>query len=217
MQGLILELQNQLINPPGESAQYTMAPMSRIKFGDYKHLLDKAKKSAVCINLFVKDNMLQTLLMQRTSYGVHSNQISFPGGRVEENDLSIITTALREFAEETGSVITPTVIGNLSGLYIPPSNFYVNPVLTYSAPINDFNPSANEVFKLIEIPLHDLFNDEYVSVQTVQLSDGSGMGKVPCIQINDMIIWGATAMMIAELKAIFNRFNWQELIKKQFN
>src|SRR5690606_7810693 len=99
-----------------------------------------------------------TLLMWRPEYeGVHSGQISFPGGEKEEQDRPLEETALREFNEETGAMSDEIlVLGRLSPIFIPPSDVVVTPVIAYTTAVSGFDPDPNEVAELIETPLVDL-------------------------------------------------------------
>jgi len=118
---------------PGIDAHFKMAPLMRIKLGKN---LDVAalnpKKSAVLALLYPNEAQeLQMVFMLRKTYkGVHSNQIGFPGGKVEKEDNNLLATALRETFEEVGVPSnTIQIITTLTETYIPPSNFLVQPFL----------------------------------------------------------------------------------------
>ena len=200
---LIVTLENQLAkdNLPGLPSQLKMAPVTRINelssFSD-----DSAKKSAVLILFYPKNNQTHIALIKRsTDNSVHSAQISFPGGKTEITDKSLKHTALREAEEEVG--INPNsvkIIGSLTQLYIPPSNFDVYPFVgvTYSTP--DFKPNY-EVQKIVEVDLVNLMNPETCTYKKIQHRTGNDF-VVPCYYIQEEIIWGATAMIISELLEI---------------
>ncbi len=187
-------------NLPGQEAQYLMAPPVRKLYADTASYKATAKQSAVCVALHLNiNNEWCVYLMQRTNQGVHGHQISFPGGKVDAEDVTYLHTALREFNEEVGSITEHVVIGMLTPLYIPPSNFYVEPYLVVvQAPIV-LNISSDEVEKLYSVPLHSLFNNANVSTTQSTLPNGEVL-QTPCFKITELVIWGATAMILSELK-----------------
>ena len=175
-----------------------MTPPDRRSLDLSKIDYSKAKKAAV-LALFYPNSKNETciLLTLRASYkGSHSNQISFPGGKKEPSDSNSEETALRETFEEVG-LNNLTIIKNLSKLYIPPSNFYVSPFMAYIENTPKFN-SNHEVREIIEFPVSKLL-DEGIVYKNVQINNTSKTG-VPCFKLKDYIIWGATAMMLNEIK-----------------
>jgi len=146
-----------------------------------------------------KNNGVSLVLMVRaTDDSVHSGQVSFPGGKVEENDASLTATALREAYEEIGVVPeTVEIIGRLSKLYIPPSNFDVYPIVGVTNSTPSFNTN-NEVSSLLEIDLSTLLNGDIMGYEKIYHRTG-GEFVVPCFHINGEVVWGATAMMLVEL------------------
>lgn len=188
----------------GLDAQFKMAPKLRLKYNKDKIAANNPKKAAVLALFYPnKKNETVLLLTQRASYkGTHSAQISFPGGKIEKDDDNLEVTALRETFEEVGVLpSTVTIIREMTDVYIPPSNFLATPFIGYV----DTRPhlvSNHEVAKLIEITVNDLLNDE--NLTTVNLTT-SYMKKtdVPCFKIDNHIIWGATGMMLSEIKALF--------------
>jgi 8-oxo-dGTP pyrophosphatase MutT (NUDIX family) len=146
------------------------------------------------------------LLMERTADGgVHSGQISFPGGKYESKDGTITYTAMRECEEEMGIATSEHIIlGNLTPLYIPPSNFYVTPTLAIATKPLQFNASQQEVKHILEVPLAQLFSAESKHEQEVYRSDDNTLVmQAPVYRLkNDQVIWGATAMMLSELEVL---------------
>ena len=190
------------IDLPSTSAHIKMAPLERVK------LLDKgfdsyenARKAAVMMLLYPKNELTHLLLIVRNSYpGVHSSQIAFPGGKVEEIDLDLKETALRETLEEIG--IHPdkiSVIRAFSSVYIPPSNFLVYPFLGVSDSELEFSLQEEEVAGIIEMPLSLLLDDSIISIKILETSYAKSI-EVPVFQIENHTVWGATAMMLSELK-----------------
>jgi 8-oxo-dGTP pyrophosphatase MutT (NUDIX family) len=158
---------------------------------------------AVLILLYPNKEEWHTVLMKRPIYnGIHSGQISFPGGKAEAKDNSLRQTALRETQEEIGIPSnTINILGKLTELYIPPSQFIVHPYIGIVEKQPDFIPNKTEVDKLIVVSLKQLFSTKNHTTQKVILSSGIAV-NTPCIVIQNEIIWGATAMMISELKEI---------------
>lgn len=191
---------------PGEEAQFRMAPLKRERMQDYLNRLPDARKGAVCMNLFWHEDALHTILMARPdNMHSHAGQVSFPGGKVEDNDPSWFHTAIREFEEETGINSTELqLLGELSPLYIRASNFLVKPYLTYSGSILHPNPNPQEVKELIYFKLDDLLNDNIKSINQVKLFTGM-LSKVPSYQIKGYTVWGATAMILSEFEDLYRR------------
>jgi len=187
---------------PGLDAQLRLVPATRIN--ELKEIKSppNAKQSSVLVLFYPYQNDIGILLIKRAKdESVHSRQISFPGGKKEDTDTDLKETALRETFEEVG--IAPekvTIIGSLSKLYIPPSNFDVYPYIGY---IN-YNPELNtnsEVEKVLKVKLSELTDPNLFIEKSVKGRDGK-QHEVPCYFIQNEIIWGATAMMLSELIAI---------------
>lgn len=185
----------------GMKSQFKMAPKLRLKF-DEASIAERNPKESAVMALFYpdKDNITRFVLTLRPSYnGAHSGQVSFPGGKVEKNDKNLCETALRETFEETGikkEVIT--IFREVSKTYIPPSNFWVTPYIGY---IN-FTPKFienEEVEVFLEITLDDLLNDTSLTSKVLNTSYMKNM-NVPCFKLNNHIVWGATAMILSEIK-----------------
>ncbi len=207
MDELTARLSERMTSPlPGLSAQLTMASGLRAKAAaSFKMDVKNAKVGAVLIALYPDNGVVRTVLMKRPDYdGTHSGQISFPGGKVEEQDVDIVATALREAEEEVN--IKPndvTVIGQLTELYIPPSNFLVHPIVGVLHSPPNFIPDKREV-ESIHLPQLDyLLRDDIIAETEILLSSGFKL-KTPSFKVDGHIVWGATAMIIAELKALLN-------------
>jgi len=197
----ILLLEDRLKEPlPGRSAQLKMSSLVRIQeMMNFSQGLD-AIQSSVLILFYPIEEGIGLVLMLRPEYkGIHSGQISLPGGKYEEDDESLIYTALREAKEEIG--VDPTqiqIIGQLTEMYIPPSNFIVTPVIGYQATKPVFRADPKEVARIIEINLTDLLDKKNLQMKKMKLRLGFSL-KVPSYVINGNIIWGATAMILSEL------------------
>ena len=187
---------------PGREVQFEMAPETSIKNHTEPSITSNAKESSVLILLYPDANSVKTVLILRNVYdGVHSGQVSFPGGKYEKHDHTLINTALREAQEEIAIRAEDVcVIGKLSKLYIPPSNFNVLPVVGYSIKKPLFECDKKEVQKVIEISIFDLLDKQFKKIKTINVR-----GKriiAPAYEIEGVTIWGATAMIISELMAI---------------
>ncbi len=180
----------------GLNAQKEMSPKGR----DLTIPKDKRnyKKSAVLLTLIPQNGEIFIPLIKRTkSNGTHSGQISFPGGKYEESDLDFEFTAKRESFEEIGLKIPEIeIIGKLSTLFIPVSEFIVYPFVAVYTEINQFNLSKNEVEELILVKLSALQNLE---CKKTEIRNFNGQDyEIPYFDIENQKIWGATAMMLNE-------------------
>jgi 8-oxo-dGTP pyrophosphatase MutT (NUDIX family) len=188
---------------PGYDAHERMMPVTRKTIYRDVVIPDDAKKSAVLILLYPTADGLHFPLIERTEYpGVHSKQIGLPGGSWEEEDADYIATALRETEEEIGvNRHQIEVIGQLSALYIPPSNFWVQPALGFVPQVPSFIPDPSEVASIIETPLAVLTDPATAGESKIQHSSGAYL-TVPSYIIQGHVVWGATAMMLSELSRL---------------
>lgn len=170
------------------------------------------RESAVLAMLYPREGMLHTLLMVRPEYdGVHSGQVSFPGGKREEHDADLQATALREFGEETGARPDQVhVLGAMSRVYIPPSRMLVTPFLAYTPSLGVLRPDPEEVAALVEAPLREVLREDILRFRMQELGAGGIRMRVPYFDIRGQVVWGATAMMIAELRELFGRLGHAE-------
>ena len=192
---------------PAEAAHHKMAPSERIQFLENLDIdALNPKIAAVMMLLYPKNGITHLALIVRNSYpGVHSAQIAFPGGKYEQTDANYQLTALRETHEEIG--IHPNkieIIRGFTSLYIPPSNFKVYPFLGICKEEIVFVPDNNEVVNVIELPLNDFLNDDLV-VTTMMSTSYAKKIEIPAFKINEHIVWGATAMMLSELKEVLKK------------
>jgi 8-oxo-dGTP pyrophosphatase MutT (NUDIX family) len=185
---------------PGYDAHERMMPATRKTIYRDIQVPDDAKKSAVLILMYPGVDGLYFPLIERTEYpGVHSKQIGLPGGAWETEDADFVATALRETEEEIGvSRHAIEVLGQLSPLYIPPSNFWVQPVVGCVHTKPTFVPDPAEVASVIETALAQLHDPGIVTQSKIQHSSGASL-TVPSFVIQGHVVWGATAMMLSEL------------------
>jgi 8-oxo-dGTP pyrophosphatase MutT (NUDIX family) len=189
---------------PGEEAHNIMVPKERLeKMKSINMNRINPKTAAVMMLFYPKEGMTHLVLIVRNSYkGVHSAQIAFPGGKYEQEDLNFEQTALRETHEEIG--VHPNKIKVLKAftqLYIPPSNFMVYPFLGVSREEISFHPDQKEVAGIIELPLSDFMSNSIIVQSKIATSYASSV-EVPAFKIEGHIVWGATAMMLSELKEV---------------
>lgn len=206
---IISKIKHQLSNNlPGELAHVKMAPVTRKEQLKFVKDYSKAQKAAVLILLYLHENNIYIPFIKRPEYdGVHSGQIAFPGGKIEKSDNDLTETALREADEETGiKTEDVTILGYLSDLYVPPSNFLVTPVLGYSEKKPLFKTDKTEVAGLFNFLLEDILDKHNRSFESVLASTDRSRIKVPCFRINQQIIWGATAMILMEFVSLFRTF-----------
>jgi len=156
-------------------------------------------ESSVLILLYPFDNDIFTVLIKRPVYnGVHSGQISFPGGKHEPDDQDLQATALREAHEEVGIVQEEVkIIGKLTDLYIPPSKYLVTPFVGWIPQRPSFISNPEEVEELIEVSIRHLYREETISVKKINLPLGVHL-NAPAFVIGKHVIWGATAMILSE-------------------
>lgn len=192
-----------LIPLPGQASQFKMSPPFRLELIEQQKEAMKTSKKAAVTALFYPDEKQVTkliLILRKTYKGVHSAQVGFPGGRREDADESLKYAALRETWEEVGVPITDIeVLKEMTELYIPPSNFTVYPFfgVTHKTPV--FLKQDDEVEDLIEVLLTDFMDEISVTSVKVMTSLEKEM-EVPAFRLNGHIVWGATAMMLSELK-----------------
>ncbi|WP_080057381.1 NUDIX hydrolase [Spirosoma aerolatum] len=191
-------LQQRLQQPlPGEAAHQKMASAARYRLGIKPN--ERTRRSAVLICFYPFQNSIYLPLILRPQYdGVHAGQMAFPGGRMERFDENLTRTALRESQEEVGIRVSDVkVLGLLTELFIPPSNFYVQPVVGVLPYRPDFYPDPREVEAIVEVDLETLLDETIVGDSQIEVR--GVLVDAPFYQIQGHRVWGATAMMISEL------------------
>lgn len=199
IQKLRTELQSALAKPlPAEKAQQLMAPPFR-KVHKLLNVGKTARKAGVMLMLYPHLGTTYTALMRRSEDGrAHSGQISFPGGAYETTDGNLITTALRETEEEFGVNRQHfEILGQLSSLYIPVSNYVVQPLVTIAKKRPIFRPDNVEVSEIIEVDVPYLLQEEIVKIKKIKTRGGLYI-KTPHYDIYGNVLWGATAMIMSE-------------------
>ena len=184
---------------PGLAAQRKLAPPVRGKYGAPP---PNARRASVMALLYPIAGRLNLLYIQRTSPASdrHAGQISFPGGSVDPGDIDAVDTALRELEEEVGVDRSKVaVLGALTQLYIPVSNFLVDPFVGFMPTQPVLIPQVTEVARTLELPLGDFLLPTALQVGPRKLVNGTTLQNVPYWAVNGEEIWGATSMMTAEL------------------
>jgi 8-oxo-dGTP pyrophosphatase MutT (NUDIX family) len=184
---------------PGQFAQKTMSPLPldprRFNF----NFLEAPRKSGVLILIYPEANQAFFPLIKRPSYpGVHSGQIAFPGGKMEPDDIDITSTAIREAWEEVGVIPNEVkLLGAISDLFVPASNFLISPIIGYTDRKPAFVPEVKEVDRIIETPLKQLLDLETKKQKILEVG-GKFKLDTPYFDISDEVVWGATAMILGE-------------------
>lgn len=185
---------------PGMDAHLHMSPLPVDMRRFSPKIPDNHRKSAVLLLFFPEDGKGFFPLIKRPVYpGVHSGQVALPGGKVEPNDPDVYFTALREAEEEIGIEAGKVeVLGRLSDLYIPTSNFLVSPVVGILAETPYLVPEQKEVARIIRTEVSSIFQPQIR--KRTQLDLGGGLRlETPYFEIDGEIVWGATAMILSEL------------------
>lgn len=194
---------------PGEKAHQKMAPRPKFIEGIEGVHSCPPVKSAVLVLIVPFENSLAIPFIKRSGAGkYHGGQIALPGGKMEKEDCNALQTALRECHEEIGVPEEQvSVLGVLSDIYIPLSNFNITPIVGTTLRLPEFTLSVDEVEKVILVKLSDLFNDTNKTTHSFVRHEHEIVA--PGYKIGENFIWGATAMIIAELEQLMksNTFN----------
>ena len=195
------------VNLPAKEAHFKMVPFERLESLKNQNLESiSPRNAAVMMLLYPKNGRTHLVLIVRNSYeGFHSAQIALPGGKYEAKDQTYVNTALRETHEELG--VHPEIIEIImpfTNLYIQVSNFMVYPFLGICKEEIVFVPDGTEVVNIIELPLNDFLNDDLIVTTNMSTSYAKNI-EIPAFKINGNIVWGATAMMLNELKEVLKK------------
>ncbi len=191
---------------PGRPAQYKMAFSKRANYPPPP--LD-AKIACVLSLLYPKDGEWHIVLIERMSTNKndrHSGQISFPGGGLESSDASLEAGALREANEEVGvNADHIELLGKLTDIYIPVSNFLVHPFVGKLDYTPQFIPQQSEVKSILEVPLSLLNDPKTIQKTEIKISTNTTLKNVPYYNIQNHVVWGATAMMLSEFLTVLEK------------
>ncbi|MGB0862927.1 MAG: NUDIX hydrolase [Saprospiraceae bacterium] len=212
MDDFIKKLKHQLSQPlPGIEAQAKMSSFRR-KMKDFNYAIPEIPKreAAVMCLLFPKNNQWHIALIERAAHekDKHSGQISFPGGKYEESDKTYKYAALRETEEEIGIPMNDmTVIGKLTQLYIPVSDYLVHPFVAYCSKAPIFTPEINEVALILQPSIEHLLNPNTIQEKTFNSPNGWELKDVLHYSVEGKIVWGATSMILSEFLAVVENIN----------
>jgi 8-oxo-dGTP pyrophosphatase MutT (NUDIX family) len=213
MDNFISRLKNEIFKGlPGTEVQWALASSDRMLRGFPRAPKEDTKEAAVLILLYPIDNLIYTVFIQRPEYiGVHGGQISFPGGKKEESDPDLISTALREASEEIGVIPSEVrVITSLTPLYIPVSNNIVTPVIGWMEKNPEFIRQENEVVFIIEADIKTLLDPSSIKIKPFNIR--GEMVEIKYFDYKNHVIWGATAMILYELLIIFKRGDFTGMV-----
>ncbi|MEE9372078.1 MAG: CoA pyrophosphatase [Saprospiraceae bacterium] len=203
MNEAISRLEHHLKKPLNDNGfQSDMAPIVSKK---YSQPTKDASPASVMICLYKKKDVggYHIILMKRPNVkrDKHSGQISFPGGRYEKEDIDLASCALRETEEEIGIDRSKIkIIGQLSNLFVFASNHLVHPFVGVMEKEVPFVPDKREVQRVIEVSMQHLVRPSTIKTTTLKLSSGA-LKNVPYYDIDNEIVWGATAMILSEFLA----------------
>lgn len=190
---------------PGQSAQQILSP--NIRNPKFQSLSpDKnTQQAAVLILLNICDDTPKVIFIKRQSYnGAHSGQISFPGGKKDLSDDDLSKTAIRETVEEINICINDIkLIGQLTELYIPVSNFIVTPFLGVTSVNYELKPDITEVVEIFQVDLNYFLDDS--NIRIMNFTDNNFKINAPYFDINGNNLWGATAMILSEFIEIVRK------------
>jgi 8-oxo-dGTP pyrophosphatase MutT (NUDIX family) len=194
----LLKLKNKSL--PGWKSQLELAPENRLQLLNQQTKFKKKDASvSLCFFPDSEQNTRLPLILRNNYNGVHSNQISFPGGKKDDRDINLINTAIRETNEEIGLIENEMKLQfKLTNIYIPPSNFLVRPFVFKVKSMPLIIPDEKEVSDVLLPKLSEILELKIQYGPTERMSH-----KNPYFLIKNHVVWGATAMILNEFKTIF--------------
>lgn len=159
------------------------------------------RPAAVLVPLVDHAEGMSVLLTQRTAHlSAHAGQISFPGGRIEEDDADATAAALRETEEEVGLPrANVSVVGRLD-TYVTGTGFEITPVVGIVAPPYPLTIDPFEVAEAFEVPLSYILDRR--NHQRVERQSGGHMRAFFVLPYEGRNIWGATAGILVNLAEV---------------
>ena len=201
LKNIITSLQSALAGKlPGFQAQQNMLARPRTPV-NLPNSPETATTAAVLILLYQSGSEVLFFLTERThAVENHKGQISLPGG-AHEADETLADTARRETWEEIGIAMESiAIIGKLSTLYVPITDFMIHPFVGWVYPEPDPQADPFEVKEMISVSLNNL-QDDNLEKQEIRQIRGHEV-QVPYFRFGEYKVWGATAMILAEFKHI---------------
>ncbi|MBV5342943.1 CoA pyrophosphatase [bacterium] len=187
---------------PGLQSHLKMAPPTRkTQLEAAKEAMQFANKSAVMILLFHEHDKLKVVFIRRSFYvGIHAGQMAFPGGRFEDSDETVEQTAFREIEEEIGVRRDKIeLLGRISDIYVPPSNFLISVFVGYLSEKPVYKPDEREVAEVIEVDFDEFLQPENIDIKSFHVPSANHAITAPYYQTTHCDIWGASAMVVSEL------------------
>lgn len=193
---------------PGEKAHVPLLPSGRRTGLSQINEKSNVRKSAVAVNLFFEGTW-KSLLIQRPTYqGIHSGQVCLPGGSIEPEDEDLLSTAIRECEEETGIKRHELdFIGELTPVYIPVSNFLVQPYVFVLKHPPRLVPDEREVDEIFIFDIEEELKGLEVKYTDIAISESNILNQVPYFSINNKVVWGATALILNEMREVLKRID----------
>lgn len=191
---------------PGEEAHRIMMP-DRRPYNPKPENKDSLRDAAVAILLYPENNSIRSVLIKRPTYeGAHSDQIAFPGGKKDTSDPNLIFTSRRECFEEVNLPMEEGLfVGSLTDIYVPVSGFIVRPNVFLLNERPALIPDMREVASIIHFDVKILTDVSTLQSKDMRIRKGMLMKNIPYFNINDHVVWGATAMMLAELRELIQK------------
>lgn len=162
---------------------------------------EDVRKAAVMMLLQQAEDQIVTYLIRRVQHqqDKHSGQVSFPGGKMDEEDCGLVDCALREVTEEVGYPGTDIkVLGQMTDVYIPVSGFLVSPFVGLATRDVELTPEPTEVASIIRVDTAQFYLPNAIKYGVVSLSNGMSLNQVPHFVLGGHVVWGATAMILSE-------------------
>jgi 8-oxo-dGTP pyrophosphatase MutT (NUDIX family) len=187
---------------PGEAAH---APYMRYRQQFEQIYAEQQRRpAAVAIHFYQKDANWHFILIERSTYnGQHSGQMAFPGGKPEPTDPHLEFTARRESLEEIGIPIDQGQhLKTLSKVWIPVSGVEVSPYVFLHEQAPLLQPDPREVQEIISVSVSDLIADSSLTSKDIEIPGGQVLEAHPCFLLNQKIVWGATALMLNEVRIL---------------
>lgn len=200
---LVGQLRSALKGPlPGAAAH---EPLRAVPIGETRPVFQHKsppKPGSVLVLLYPDSGEIKFPLMKRPEYlGAHSGQVSLPGGKAEGGETPI-DAALREGEEEIGVRRSNIeIIGTLSEFFVIPSNFLVTPVVGVQRTKPVFSPDPVEVVRILQGTVSGLVREDAISVSDITAARVYRL-RAPHFIFENEIVWGATAMMLNELRQV---------------
>ena len=190
---------------PGEDAHLPMSPNGRGKSSEAIKKSNNYRESAVALIIYENQNELKGILTERSPYrGMHSGEVCLPGGKMEEFDEDLKQTAIRESTEEIGLKYEHfELLGELTPVFIPVSNFSIQPFVFHYTEQPVFIKNIREVAEIFSFPIRQLFEEDIIKKKRIELSGKRVLDDIPYFDINNKVVWGATALILHEFKKIF--------------